>query len=789
MLGLGAAWLAGIFLGSLLAPAGDLTAPATLGSLVSLAVAILAWPHQRLRLIALCAVALLAGVFRYGTGLPVPGPDSVLHFAGGPSVVLQGRVDAEPVARDRWLELTVDVQRARPGGRDGAWEPASGRVQVQVSRYAAVSYGAALELEGKLVLPREDGRFSYREYLRRQGIYALMYRPKVRELPAEESLAPNTMALRGLHSLKARLAAALGAALPDPEAALAQGILLGNRAAMPQGLRDAFARTNTSHIVAISGFNIALVAGALLFLFQRLLGARWAFLPAVGGVMGYTVLVGAAPSVVRAAIMGGILILGRRLGRPGDTMVALLWAAGLMTALQPLLLWDVGFQLSFLATAGLIAVLPRLQARLSFLPAWIGEDLTTTLAAQIAVLPVLIVNFGQFSPLGILANLLVLPAFPPIMVLGGLAALGGALVPALGVLAGWLAWPFLAYMIRVVEFCAGQPGASTSLGFLEDAAPVLAWAYYAGLGLWLAAPMVRGEAPRPAALAEHSDAPSWAGTWVRWYAGAGAALLMLFWGIGVAGAPPAELRATVLDVGQGDAVLVRTPEGRTVLVDGGPSPAVLADALGRRLPFWRREIDLVILTHPHEDHLAGLIEVLERYTVRQVLDAPDDRPSLAHQRFRELARQQGAGYALTEVGQRVELGGGAALEVLHPPPGRCPDAHACSALLRLSDGEAALLLTGDLDPAAQRMLSVTDRAPASAVLKVPHHGAAGLDPAFLAAVAPEVAIVSVGAGNRFGHPAPATLDGLAGARLYRTDRDGSVEVVFTGGGYRVETAR
>ena len=261
---------------------------------------------------------------------------------------------------------------------------------------------------------------------------------------------------------------------------------------MAKPVADAFRTTGTTHIIAISGFNIALIAGALLLLFQRVLGRRRATLPAIAGVILYTVLVGAAPSVVRAAIMGCILILGSHLGRRSDTLVSLVVAAVLMTMHEPIVLWDVGFQLSFLATAGLATMMPQLQQWMSGWPRWLSDALATTLAAQLAVLPVLLANFGQVSPVSLLANLVVLPAFPPLMVLGGATALLGTLWAPLGVAAGWLAWVPLAWTIRWVEAFAVLPLASLPAGPMPFWA---IWGYYGILALRFVRPALAGTLP------------------------------------------------------------------------------------------------------------------------------------------------------------------------------------------------------------------------------------------------------------------------------------------------------
>jgi competence protein ComEC len=685
------------------------------------------------------------------------------------------------VQQDRWLEFTLATSEKKDG--NGVWVPARGGLLVRADRWATASYGDHLEITGRLALPTEGGGFSYRDYLRRQGILAITYRPKLASWPVTAvngGLQP--FVFRGLYTLKLHLTGVLRSILPEPESSLAQGILLGNRTSMPEGLRQAFARTNTTHIIAISGFNMSLLAGALLFIFGGLLGKQQATIPTIAGVVAYTILVGAGPSVVRAAMMGTIMIIGAHLGRRGDTLVSLVWAAGLMTLIQPSLIWDVGFQLSFLATAGLVVLTPLLQKWSARLPRPIGDDLATTLAAQIAVLPVLVTNFHQVSLVTIPANLLVLPAFPPIMVLGGLATALGALWQPLGQAAGWLVWPFLAYTIRVVEIFSAMPVASISLGPLP--VPVV-WLYYAILSLWIfrfSVHTFQTPANRPAPI----DLMYWA---ARYRVIIVLTLLAaLLWVAVLYGAPPAETRLTFLDVGQGDAALIRTPDGRVVLVDGGPSPAVITNALGRRLPFWRRDIDAVILTHPHDDHLTGLLEVVDRYRVYKVLDAAGG-PLASRQRLKEISARRGSEYIEAIAGQEISLGYETAIQVVSPQAS-CSTVHSCSVVVRLISGAFAALITGDIDPIGQRAILASGLPVRAQILKVPHHGAAdALAPGFLAEVRPELAIISVGRDNSFGHPARPTLDMLAGLTIYRTDIHGNIEIIWTEDGLRAEVER
>lgn len=273
-----------------------------------------------------------------------------------------------------------------------------------------------------------------------------------------------------------------------------------------------------------------------------------------------------------------------------------------------------------------------------------------------------------------------------------------------------------------------------------------------------------------------------------------AVIAALIW-IAVFSLPDGRLHVIFLDVGEGDAILIKTPLGQNVLIDGGASPDLLAAELGRELPFWQRSLDAVISTHPHEDHLGGLLEVMQRYDVQMALSPAITTTSPAFQKWEQLLAKMPEGKVKTlDRGDSLDLGWGAGISVLHPPAtlltGTQSDMNNNSLVLRLSWGSTSFLLPGDIQEEAERDLLASGLDPKSVVLKVPHQGAANaLDATFLTSVAPETALISVGAGNRFGHPAPATLQKLAGLKVYRTDTNGTIRVTCDARKYWVETER
>lgn len=259
------------------------------------------------------------------------------------------------------------------------------------------------------------------------------------------------------------------------------------------------------------------------------------------------------------------------------------------------------------------------------------------------------------------------------------------------------------------------------------------------------------------------------------------------------GLPDGKLHVYFLNVGQGDAILIIAPDGRQILVDGGPSPTALLNELGTVLPFWDRSLDLVVLTHPDGDHITGLIPLLDRYRVAQVLDvpqsdsAPEAAPWLERLRVRDIPRT----YARR--GMRLSVGN-VLLTVLHPGPqlltGTASDDNNNAIVLRLDYSRFSVLLTGDIEREAEEALIAASLPLRADVLKAGHHGSNGsTSAAFVAAVQPRLAVISVGQGNPFGHPHPAVLERLAGVQVLRTDQHGRIEVISDGASMWVKTTR
>jgi competence protein ComEC len=748
---------------------------------------------------AMAAALLVSGAWLYQSSLPSGEPQGIARYNDGDAVTLRAVVSGEPDERGTFLTLRLSAREVLV---DGRWQRISGGILMRGGLFPRYDYGDLLEVEGKLETPPVLEDFDYRDYLARQGIASIINYPLTSLVATGQG---NPVRAR-IYDVRAELSSSLEDALPESEAALAQGILLGRRASLPDDLKEDLNDTNTSHLIAVSGYNVTLVAGLFIAALAWLIGRRPAAWLALLAIIAYAMLVGGQPSVQRAAIMGGMYVVATALGRQSGALQGLALAGAGMTAFDPLLMKDISFQLSFASTLGLIVFSPALRARTEeALARWSPDrevpgplraviELTAVTVAAIAfTLPITAVNFHRISLIAIPANLLTVPAFPPIMVASALTAVGGMIAAPMGTFLGWITYVPVAYMVAVVRLLADLPFAAVSV---DDLTSTHALAYYSALAaiVWLTA-------RRPPKLAL-PRAPPWASDLASGLARPlavlptlGIAIVLalasvLVWLL-ILGSPGGRLTVTFLDVGQGDAILIRSPSGHNILVDGGPSGEAITAALSRHLAFWDRHLHLVVLTHPDQDHLAGLVTVLERYDVDQILAPAMNKDSPVFHAWEEAIADNHIPETQAFAGEWVDLGGGATLSVLHPPPELLPaDEDDNSVVLKVSEGNAAFLLTADIGAEGETYLLGNHADLQAPVLKVAHHGSrASTSADFLAAVEPLTAVISVGEDNRYGQPALETLDRLDGRPVFRTDLNGDVEISTDGHKLWIKTER
>jgi competence protein ComEC len=692
-------------------------------------------------------------------------------------LLVTGTLDEPPDYRDTYTNLRLKVEAVDTGSGD---LPVKGLLLVRVLPNETYVYGERIRLRGKLVTPPENEEFSYRDYLAGQGIHAYMSRTEVTRLPG----AGGNPIRRAIYGFKDKALENIYLIFPDPEASLMAGILLGVDTGLPPDLQQAFKDTGTAHIIAISGFNIAIIAGLFFTFFSRAFGQLRGSIFAILGIALYTFLVGADAAVVRAAIMGSISLLVMQLGRRNDGLNALMLSALIMALFNPNIPWDVGFQLSFFATLGLILyaepfhnwavrVIRRYASpgTAQRIAAPVSDYFLLTLAAQLTTLPIMAYHFKRISLVSLIANPFILPVQPAVMIVGGLAVILSLIWLPLGAVAAFAAWPFAAFTIRLVELFHLLPNGVIILGDLSLWVVIL---FYVALLAWtLARPRVMqlfyGEQP---------DLPTVPAMTIATVL---AVLVMVVWRA-VFTVPDGNLHLTFLDVGSADAVLIKTPGGRHILINGGPSAALLSDGLGRRLPPFDRRLDWLIIASTQENQLSGLPRVVERIPPSQVLWAGNVEASFSARDLDEWFINERVPVTTAESGFELDLGQGAILRFLN--------VNSRGAVLQLEWNDFRALFPIGIDFSYQEETKYGKKISDPALLLIADSGYAPINPPqWIANLNPQLIILSVAAGDPDGLPHEETLEAIKDYPLLRTDFNGWIEVTTDGAEMWVEAEK
>jgi competence protein ComEC len=566
---LAAGWSTGIVLGALFPIPGlvlVVAAAATLGAVVLA-------PSTALRLLALALMALVLGQARMEIGRGAAPPDQLAAYAG--EVQIGGRIVEAPLPRGKRVEAVVEVDTiATPASSVSMAPLGDPRPRVLLrSTFLRAGYGDRVETRGRLARPRSRPGWPLEQMLARRGIGWTVDAGGARLVePAGTSLVGLLAKARSVFEANTR------AILPEPHASLVAGIVFGARVGLPPDLRAAMSATGTSHLTAVSGANVAMVAGSLLLIATGVVGRAPASLVAIVGVWLYTLLVGAPPSALRAATMATFALAAQGLGRQPDAVVGLALAVAVLLGWDPGLAFDLGFQLSVTATAGLILLSPSIEQRLSWLPRSVRGQVAIAVAAQVATLPLVIGTFQRLSLVSLPANVLAAPTIVPIMGLGALIAVLGW-VPGLDAVLGWAAWLATSVLVSVIETAAVLPGAVVAVGRSPAWLPV---GWYAVLCCWVAA----GSADVTALGVR----PSYLKLAALVGAGLMAALIFVGW--------PGDGRRDGVQVALLDtepaAAFVRTQSGGSALLITSTASRGVAASVGAQLDLWEDGVDVEI---------------------------------------------------------------------------------------------------------------------------------------------------------------------------------------------------
>ncbi len=571
---------------------------------------------------------------------------------------------------------------------------------------------------------------------------------------------------------------------PAPYDALLGSIVFGTSVSpLDPDLKESYKKAGLAHLLVASGTQVSILIGVCL------VGMRCFNVPISLGVI-FTSIVnilfalvsGCGASIVRAAVMGEITLFSLWLNKDTEMYTSLSLSALVLMIHDPLVLFDIGFQLTFAATWALFYLAPKIEEKLQRLamfqeegPGMLPALASVCLAPILATIPITMFNFNQFSLVAFFTNLIVLPCVEVITVMGFIStAIGCLFLPAAYALNGAL-YLLLILLNEIVYTFTSLPGACLYIAAPPFFVFVL---YYAGLIYYFEGKMRLKEIGKILAV-------------IITVIGLMSALAPVF--------ASKQLTVSVIDVRQGDSIFIEAPSGRTMLIDAGPKYRK-SDA-GKRcvLPFLHskgiNKIDIVVLTHPHDDHVGGMVSVLKDLPVGLVLDSGQAHTSRAYLNFLKTIDQKNIPYKIARAGQAIDLGAEIKAVILNPQEPFIEQSalNNNSVVIRLTYGKVSFMLTGDMEKEGeQRVISSYKGSLRAQVLKAGHHGSrTASSQEFLNKVRPEIALISVGEHNQFHHPHPSTLKKFdeMGIKTFRTDRNGAITVKCDGEKYSIETLK
>jgi len=688
----------------------------------------------------------------------------------GKSVYVRGALHTEPEFKNGRTRFVLNVESI-----DNKPLAKNKKIKIQVSIYGNdliddLDYGSVVNISGEIRMPqgrRNIGGFDSRKFLASRGISGTMSTQE-KALTILEGDRGSWLKKTG-YKFRHNILNTLNSSLPDKESSVLAGMLIGYTDKMPEEMEEDFRRAGLSHIMAVSGANIAFLLAPFLWLLKKAgLNPRWSSALAFPCMLFYVYATGMEASVIRAAIMAGITLTGMLLWRKADIYCSLAASAIIILFCNSFMLFDLGFILSFVATLSLVIFYKPLFSKMpEKLPKIIRDTTAGTISAQLGVIPIIAYCFNTFSIISVFTNLLIVPLTGIITVLGAvLVVLGNILLPAarlLGILLGVM----IDIMMMITGKMAEIPWAEINIATPSIILVLIYYFILIYLRFWH--PKLAKEAARPVF-----------------------ASIMLLCGavILIVSIPDKSLRIYFADVGQGDCAVIRTPSGNNIILDGGGSiNDTEGSYVGERIvvPLLYNlnvtEIDLMIASHGHMDHIGGLKTVIDKINVKKLIVA--DANDIEMRYLTDYAEEKGIPVMYVKEDDILYEEDGLTIKALYPlkdkelmPKDSTADANELSLVTRLDYGEFSALFTGDIGFMSENIILENHKDLSCDLLKVAHHGSKySSDKSFIEAAEPVVSVISVGR-NVYGHPSPETLERIAGqgSKIYQTTDNGGILV-------------
>ncbi len=698
-------------------------------------------------LLLLCITFI--GILNYTLKTTNISPHHIKHLVGQ-KVELIGSVANDPeYVNQKWIIIVRTEKVIRPDNKS-----VTGMIRISAYNMPdfSVTYGDRIKILCKIRAPysfKNPGVFDYPKYLARNGLFVIASVFKTDEIQIIGEGDTNPI-FKLSYSVKKRIKTVIYQTLSGTHAAFLDGILLGNKTSLPKEVKDWFFNTGTIHILAVSGLNVALIAGFFFFLFRFLrLNQKTANLLNIAILIIFAIITGATPSVLRATVMAIIVLTGGIIDRDLNIYHTLSFACLLILVVTPNSLFDIGFQLSYLATLSIVYLSPIIINKLPIKPRWVSALIGVSISAQIGVTPILFYYFGQCSIITLIANLFVVPLAGIILPLGGITFFVSFLWIGIAKALAMVNYLCITILLYSVSYLAKLP-----YGLIYLPSPP--WWILVGYYLIILLLTDAFRIGRKGIIIS-------------------LALLNIFV-ISELCKHKDVLTVSFLDVGQGDATFIQFPKGGTLLIDGGKEDVgewVLIPFLNH---LGIHSIDTVVITHPDIDHFGGLFTVIKERSVKMVIDNGKRGDNQRYDEFLNTIFERKIKHITTRRDDKIVGFEGVEIAILSPWKRLFSDDNNNSICLRITYGDVSFLFSGDMESAALSRLVAVDNVE-TMVIKVPHHGGIGsLCEEFIEEVHPKFAVISVGRNNRFGHPRPEVLDAYKqeGTYIYRTDKDGAL---------------
>ena len=685
------------------------------------------------------------------------------------NVIFNGQIVSQPDLRDKKTNYVVLVNNI-------TYNSISKNINIRVllsiyddnSKQPTFKYGDLIYGSGKIQLPspaRNTGSFDYKRFLASQNVYSSII--TTADNIAYAGQAKLNPFINFSLFLRNNIIRIIDSSLPSEQAGLLKGIVIGERGGLSEETKENFNISGLTHLLCVSGANIAYIAVSCLFLLRILkIKPPYSNVVTIIVLIIFTFITGSSPAVIRAAIMGIMILLAEVFVRKSDVLTSISAASLFILIYNPFSLYDIGFQLSFAGTIGIVLFYKNLVNYFNFLPKLINDVFSVSLAAQLTVNPLIALYFNKVSLIAIVSNLLVVPITGGVTILGFIMSILGQFILFPAQIVGGLSYFFLSFMLWVSNICAKIPFATIQVVTPSIFVIIL---YYSILYIIL---KYIPEKRPPASF----------------YKGLLSLLIVIAISSLIIFSLPRPLQVNFLDIGQGDCTLIKTSSGKTCIIDGGgkfPGTRSTFDPGNTIIPFLLdngiTSIDLAILSHAHGDHIQGLIKVVEKLSVKKLIIGPQFESTPDLTKLLQLCESKKINVIQVKRGSAIQLNE-VEFEVLHPSDSNHyidnSSLNNNSLVLKLNYKKFSILFTGDIENEAEQELLSQNINIKADILKIAHHGSSNsTSEAFLKSISPSLCIVSVGK-NNFGHPSKLIIIRInsIGSKLYRTDQRGGINI-------------